>query len=291
MNYGLRFDYEGPVHTGQPNLSIFDPSLTSGLAVTGVNVANIYPKFRGAYSPRVGFSYQLGGTSRSVPRGGHGLYNDSIYMKSILENENLRNVSDFGPELNPDGSSEVATASALNTAIQSGAPIYETYAQALAGAVVTSISTFDQHFRPAYMQTFDLNIEHAFTPSVIWKIGYVGTKGTHLLRMFDINAGALNSLNVPIYYNNTSAQYPKCPAQYSGAVPGTASTDAGGQPPFKYSFSLSHKRLEDGGSTRQMTVRDLAISKKMAGVEMRLIAGGVRELHWHPNDPEGGNLF
>jgi oxalate decarboxylase len=58
-------------------------------------------------------------------------------------------------------------------------------------------------------------------------------------------------------------------------------TDAGGQPPFKYSFSLSHKRIESGGWTRQVTVRDLAISKKMAGVEMRLIAGGVRELHWH----------
>jgi oxalate decarboxylase len=58
-------------------------------------------------------------------------------------------------------------------------------------------------------------------------------------------------------------------------------TDAGGQPPFKYSFSLAHKRLESGGWTRQVTVRDLPISKKMAGVEMRLIAGGIRELHWH----------
>jgi len=58
-------------------------------------------------------------------------------------------------------------------------------------------------------------------------------------------------------------------------------TDAGGQPPFKYSFSLSHKRQEGGGWTRQVTVRDLPISKKMAGVQMRLITGGIRELHWH----------
>lgn len=58
-------------------------------------------------------------------------------------------------------------------------------------------------------------------------------------------------------------------------------TDAGGQPPFKYSFSLSHKRIEKGGWTRQVTVRDLPISKKMAGVQMRLTKGGVRELHWH----------
>jgi oxalate decarboxylase len=58
-------------------------------------------------------------------------------------------------------------------------------------------------------------------------------------------------------------------------------TDAGGQPPFKYPFAMSHKRIESGGWTRQVTVRDFPLSKKMAGVEMRLISGGVRELHWH----------
>ena len=58
-------------------------------------------------------------------------------------------------------------------------------------------------------------------------------------------------------------------------------TDAGGQPPFKYPFSFAHKRVEAGGWTRQVTVRDFALSKKMAGVEMRLIKGGIRELHWH----------
>jgi len=58
-------------------------------------------------------------------------------------------------------------------------------------------------------------------------------------------------------------------------------TDAGGQPPFKYPFAMSHRRIESGGWTRQVTVRDFPLSKKMAGVEMRLISGGVRELHWH----------
>jgi len=58
-------------------------------------------------------------------------------------------------------------------------------------------------------------------------------------------------------------------------------TDNGSVKPFKYSFSLSHKRLESGGWTRQVTVRDLPVSTAIAGVEMRLTAGGVRELHWH----------
>jgi oxalate decarboxylase len=58
-------------------------------------------------------------------------------------------------------------------------------------------------------------------------------------------------------------------------------TDSGTVKPFKYSFSLSRKRVESGGWTRQVTVRELPISTTMAGVEMRLTAGGVRELHWH----------
>jgi len=65
----------------------------------------------------------------------------------------------------------------------------------------------------------------------------------------------------------------------SSAVPPV--TDAGSVPVFKYPFSLSHKRLHQGGWSREVTVRELPVSKSMAGVDMRLTAGGIRELHWH----------
>ena len=58
-------------------------------------------------------------------------------------------------------------------------------------------------------------------------------------------------------------------------------TDAGGVQTFKYPFSFAHKRLQEGGWSREVTQRELAISKSLAGVNMRLTAGGVRELHWH----------
>src|SRR5580693_4790532 len=58
-------------------------------------------------------------------------------------------------------------------------------------------------------------------------------------------------------------------------------TDAGGVQTFKYPFSFGHKRLHEGGWSREVTVRELAVSKTLAGVDMRLTAGGVRELHWH----------
>jgi oxalate decarboxylase len=39
--------------------------------------------------------------------------------------------------------------------------------------------------------------------------------------------------------------------------------------------------LHDGGWSREVTVRELEIAKTLAGVDMRLVAGGIRELHWH----------
>src|SRR5437868_7950552 len=58
-------------------------------------------------------------------------------------------------------------------------------------------------------------------------------------------------------------------------------TDAGGVQTFKYPFSLAHKRLHEVGWSREVTVRELAVSKTIAGVDMRLTPGGIRELHWH----------
>jgi oxalate decarboxylase len=52
-------------------------------------------------------------------------------------------------------------------------------------------------------------------------------------------------------------------------------------PTFKYPFSFANKRVYKGGWSREVTVRELPVSKSMAGVNMRLTAGGVRELHWH----------
>jgi oxalate decarboxylase len=59
------------------------------------------------------------------------------------------------------------------------------------------------------------------------------------------------------------------------------STDSGTLPNLKYSFSLAHNRLQEGGWARQVTVRELPIATTLAGVNMRLNPGGVRELHWH----------
>jgi oxalate decarboxylase len=58
-------------------------------------------------------------------------------------------------------------------------------------------------------------------------------------------------------------------------------TDHGEVETFWSSFSTAHRRIQEGGWSRQVTVADFPISKDIAGVNMRLTAGGIRELHWH----------
>jgi oxalate decarboxylase len=58
-------------------------------------------------------------------------------------------------------------------------------------------------------------------------------------------------------------------------------TDTGSMPQFWASFNLAARRIQDGGWGRQVTQADFAISTEIAGVNMRLTAGGIRELHWH----------
>lgn len=58
-------------------------------------------------------------------------------------------------------------------------------------------------------------------------------------------------------------------------------TDNGAVPNFKWPFSLSHNRLQTGGWAREQNVNVMPVATDIAGVNMRLEAGAIRELHWH----------
>src|SRR3954454_14310576 len=58
-------------------------------------------------------------------------------------------------------------------------------------------------------------------------------------------------------------------------------TDSGTVPNLKFSFAAAHNRLLSGGWAREVTVRELPVATELAGVNMRLEPGGIREMHWH----------
>jgi hypothetical protein len=57
-------------------------------------------------------------------------------------------------------------------------------------------------------------------------------------------------------------------------------TDVGSMPEFWASFNLASRRVQNGGWGRQVTQSDFAISTEIAGGNMRLHAGRIREVHW-----------
>jgi oxalate decarboxylase len=58
-------------------------------------------------------------------------------------------------------------------------------------------------------------------------------------------------------------------------------TDSGTIPNLKFSFATARNRLLTGGWAREVTVRELPVATELAGVNMRLKPGGIREMHWH----------
>jgi len=82
---------------------------------------------------------------------------------------------------------------------------------------------------------------------------------------------------------STSDPGPQNPA-ITGQFPAAFSpppTDIGDLPQFWASFNNAPRRIQDGGWARQVTQSDFQISEEISGVNMRLAAGGIRELHWH----------
>src|SRR5258708_14007176 len=68
-------------------------------------------------------------------------------------------------------------------------------------------------------------------------------------------------------------------------------TDRGVIVPIWYSFDLTHRRIQDGGWTRQVTQRELPSSQDLAGVTMRLTAGNLSGVPPHTAHQRAPHLF
>src|ERR1700759_2990595 len=91
--------------------------------------------------------------------------------------------------------------------------------------------------------------------------------------------GAINAKN-PRSVSDPGPQNPAIRDQFPSAFSPPA-TDVGSMPLTWALFNNAPRRIQDGGWAREVTQADFAISKEISGVNMRLSAGGIRELHWH----------
>jgi hypothetical protein len=235
INWGLRWDYFGPLHNGSKDLAVFIPA-AGGVKIQGNGIGSIFPSDKNNFAPRFGFAFQPTKKEDLVIRGGIGVFYDQINMNPFLDFRPPNNAD--GLEDNPAGPSPVSTYSmGPNLAGSSGNPntcaivngskecgftwlsntaIFPGVSTCVTGNVATDpncgTSVFDvfsvsQNFRTPYFFNYNLNVQKSFGNGMaVFQIGYVGSEGRKLSVMLNINQfgqlasqfpnyGGMNQLN------------------------------------------------------------------------------------------------
>jgi hypothetical protein len=199
FNWGLRWDYFGPLHSSAKDLAVFIPS-AGGIKIQGNGISSIFPPDKNNFAPRLGFAYQPTERSDLVIRGGFGVFYDQINMNPFLDFRPPNNAD--GLEDNPAGPSPVSTYSAntLNQTSYTWQPntnIFPAVTTCVTGNQATDpnctgkvfdVFSVNQNFRTPYFFNYNLNVQKSFGNGMaIWQVGYVGSEGRKLSIMLDIN--------------------------------------------------------------------------------------------------------
>jgi hypothetical protein len=162
------------------------PGLTPGVPHGVVN--NDYNTLQ----PRVGFSYDLTGTGKTILRGGFGTFYERLQGNDIygLSNSNLP--YEYTPNAGSvyydkptcSWESTASTANPANCGSPQSLPIYP-----------ASLTTLDTTYKNPGTAMYSLSVQHELQPSVIAIVQYVGNEAWHQNVNIPINTFPLNTSN------------------------------------------------------------------------------------------------
>jgi len=198
VNLGLRYDYQQPYYTNSPNLSVFDPTSSTGLVVASGGSGTpdyIYNSNKIDISPRVGLSYQA--FPGTVVRANFGIYYDQPAGQAFFGNIGIPNGGAGGVNNNPVGS-QPNESIILNTpnpapiwTLNQTTPVFTPAQGQLTGSNIVSVYSVSRNFKTPYVNLFGLNIEQQLGKAWLFNVGYVGSSSRHNLVLQDINQNAL----------------------------------------------------------------------------------------------------
>ncbi|MGD1108072.1 MAG: hypothetical protein ABR865_13590, partial [Terracidiphilus sp.] len=196
LNLGLAWDMTTPVTEVHNRMADYIPS-TGKLLIAGKNgVSNSagINMFWGAYEPRVGATWKVLGSDKTVARIGFGIYHDSSWNQgaqglwqnppTLGESDQLPNtfstgcafatsycatVLDQTPELTTDGA---------NFTLSTGFPSLPTPQD-----VSSFVGTFayqPTNFQPGRVHQYNANVERELPGNILLTAGYAGSVGGHL---------------------------------------------------------------------------------------------------------------
>lgn len=193
LNLGVRYEYEAPFQNSHGDLANFYPALGKVVILAGqadprfanlpivdgksvgLSPSNYLNKDWNNFAPRIGFAYRPFGTPRFVIRAAYGIYYDVIggYIgyTGLANNPPFRAVESFEPLAGNTPSLTLTNAFPGVGAIP-------------ANANVNSVAR--NRVNP-YQQQWNFSIEGEVLKNTALRASYVGNKGTHQDRLFNLN--------------------------------------------------------------------------------------------------------
>jgi hypothetical protein len=199
LNLGLRWDYFGILGEKNGRFSTYDPA--SGLKL----LDQLYDRDLNNYSPRVSFAWDIGGKSKTVIRGGVGVFYDASSHDMFTGQIPFNCYSCPGVAYNPVGPDPVfvsltpmPTLAVSTTATPN--PVFDVAANGPSDT--TDIFIVEKHLRTPYMMSYNLNVQQELFGHGVLQVGYVGSGGRRLLRYRDINQPNATAIRAYDYATN-----------------------------------------------------------------------------------------
>ena len=199
VNLGARYDGESPYVDRHNELNYFDPTvsspaanaifpqLTGGLVFAGVNGTprNVYTRDHNNIVPRVGFAYNPNPTS--VLRGGFGM--------SYAPLEISNNAVGFSPSLgyassttwNTSNDGGLTPANLLRNPFPQGLVQPAGNTQGTGTQLGQALTVWNHNPRTPLALQWNLDVQQQLAPSVLFDLGYAGSRGEHLTGTLERN--------------------------------------------------------------------------------------------------------
>jgi hypothetical protein len=178
INLGLRYEYDQPWYEQNNKTANVLPGGTveyaghvPAQAIPGSIVCPTRACYNANYKqimPRLGFAYQI--NPKTVIRGGYGI---TSFFEGYSFNQRLTSSPPFSLAINQNAVGPTNTSG--------GAPfsVANAFSQPL-GINNSLYSVWPQNVQPAYIQQYNLTVEHALTNELSFSVGYHGQNGDHL---------------------------------------------------------------------------------------------------------------
>ena len=173
LTVGLRYEFE---QLPPPVASLVVPSLPQ----TGV-----FPNNNTNFGPRVGFAYDIFGTSKTVVRGGYGMF-----FARILNGTIYNALTSTG---SPNGQFTVSP-----TVTSAIAPVFPQVIASGSLAGAPNSVFFDPNFKAPQIHQANLTIEQDMGWNTVFSVSYLGTWGRRLPNFDDINLPAPTTVSYSV---------------------------------------------------------------------------------------------